>query len=137
MSKIPVNACATKWVTQSSWLLAALPLVLLSVSPATALDNCNVAGQPQIFGANWNAAFAIRSGGGCVHSIPTEGGVIRSAEIAQHPQHGTLKLLDNSTWVYEARPGYNGRDSFTIKATGQSSDESPGTSLIQWTVTVE
>jgi hypothetical protein len=137
MSKIPVDAQVTNCVTQSSWLLAALPLVLLSVGPATALDSCVVAAHPAIFGADWNAAFAVKAGGGCMLDIPTEGGSIRSAEIAQHPQHGTLRPLDNATWIYEARPGYNGRDSFIIKATGQSAEESPGTSLIQWTVTVE
>jgi hypothetical protein len=127
---------STKSIWQSPWLVAAMPLAFLSVTPAAALDSCIIRGDRAILGENWSATFDVKAGGGCMHGMQLQGS-IANTEIAQRAQHGTVKLVDKATWTYEPSPGYRGTDEFSLKMSGQSLQETPGTSLIQFTVNVQ
>ena len=72
--------------------------------------------------------LGLKSGESCLFHI-TKRGTVSNSEISQKPVHGKLKRLDISTFQYTAKAGYNGNDTFAIKATGQRPRAS-GTSLI-------
>lgn len=120
---------------KSMFLIAALPVAVLSASSALALDSCIIEGDPAIFGDNMTAAFDVKSGQGCMHGMRVRGS-ISSSEITARPQHGTLKMTDKATWTYEPASGYKGSDSFAITTKGQSVDQKPGISVIKYNVRV-
>lgn len=120
---------------KSSLYVVALSAVALSVSPALALDECVVEGNPAIFGADIFAAFSVNAGQGCIHGVHVRGS-IDSSEISEPAKHGMVKMLDKATWIYEPAPGYRGPDSFAITARGTSIHETPGTSVVRFSVTV-
>jgi hypothetical protein len=62
-------------------------------------------------------------------------GVI-SSDISQKPEYGTLKKLNISTFVYAAKAGYKGSDTFAVKVTGQGLTTS-GTSVITVHATIK
>lgn len=116
---------------------SALPLVILaslaSVSAAQAIE-CNVKGNRTVFGQSVNAGFSIKSGRSCTSGY-TSGGMVQDAKVAQQPQHGSVRLLNNSSFEYRAQPGYAGSDAFVIEATG-SDTRGTGTSVVTYSVTV-
>ncbi|MBZ6075742.1 Ig-like domain-containing protein [Microvirga puerhi] len=117
--------------------IVAFPMMLLSVGPALAQAQamCIVAGNQPIMGANMTADFDVQAGQGCMYDI-TPRGTLSSSEISQRPQHGTLQMIDKDTWTYTPAPGYRGPDNFVITAQGQSIDEKPGTSMLNYRVNV-
>ena len=121
---------------KSAFLAAAIPVALLSTSPAFAQSMCTIAGNQPIMGANGTADFDVQSGQGCMSDIHPRG-TLSSSEISQRPQHGTVKMVDKDTWTYEPAPGYRGPDSFAITAKGHSIDEKPGTSVLSYRVNVK
>lgn len=119
-----------------SMLIVAFPVALLPINSAFALDMCIVEGNMANMGANVTAAFDVQAGQGCMSDIRPHG-TLRTSEISQRAQHGTVKLVDKDTWTYEPAPGYRGPDAFVITAQGQSIDEKPGTSVLSYKVTVK
>ncbi|MGO4386315.1 Ig-like domain-containing protein [Microvirga sp. 2YAF29] len=120
---------------KSSVLAVALLVALLSASPAFAQSMCVISGNQPIMGANGTADFDVQSSQGCMSDIRPQG-TLSSSELSQRPQHGTVKMVDKDTWTYEPAPGYKGSDSFAITAKGQSVDEKPGTSVLNYRVNV-
>ncbi|RDI59764.1 Ig-like domain-containing protein [Microvirga subterranea] len=123
---------------KTSFSIAVLPLALLSAGPVlaqTPQSMCNIAGNRAIMGANMEAAFEVQAGQGCMSDISPQG-TLASSEVSQRPQHGTVKMVDKDTWIYEPAAGYRGPDAFAITAKGQSIDEKPGTSVLSYRVTV-
>ncbi|MCB8819928.1 Ig-like domain-containing protein [Microvirga rosea] len=112
------------------------PLAFLSAGPALAQSMCVVEGNRPIMGANMNAAFDVQAGQGCMSDISPQG-TLTTSEISQRPQHGTLSMVDKDTWTYTAAPGYSGPDAFAITASGQSVDQKPGTSVLNYKVTIK
>ena len=115
--------------------LAVLSLTALAGGPALALESCDIAGNPAIFGANNTQGFEVGQQG-CMHSMRVQG-AISSSQLSQPPQHGTVSFTDKDTWTYVPTSGYIGPDSFAITAAGKSIDETPGTSVIQMQVNVK
>jgi hypothetical protein len=119
--------------------IAALPLAFLLVGPALAQapqSMCNIAGNRAIMGANMEAAFDVQAGKGCMSDISPQG-TLASSEVSQRPQHGTVTMVDKDTWTYVPTSGYVGADSFAITAKGQSIDQKPGTSVLNFKVNVK
>jgi hypothetical protein len=106
---------------------------LASVGVAQAIE-CNVKGNRVVFGVPMNAGFSIKSGSACTSGY-TAGGMVHNANVAQQPQHGSVRLLNNSSFEYRAQPGYAGSDAFVIEATG-SDTRGTGTSVVTYSVTV-
>jgi hypothetical protein len=123
---------------KSSGTLSALAALvafssLASLSPARAIE-CNVKANRTIFGQSMNAGFSIKSGRSCTSGY-TSGGMVQDAKVKQQPQHGTVRLPNNSSFEYRAQPGYTGSDAFVIEATG-SGTRGTGTSVVPYNVTV-
>ena len=123
---------------KKSMSLAALPLAFLLVGPALAQtpSMCVIEGNRAIMGANMNAAFDVQAGQGCMSDISPQG-TLTSSELSQRPQHGTVTMVDKDTWTYVPTSGYVGADSFAITAKGQSIDQKPGTSVLNFKVNVK
>ena len=51
------------------------------------------------------------------------GGEILSSSVSQNPAHGSLQQLNVSSFVYTSEVGYRGGDTFSVQASGKSSDE--------------
>jgi hypothetical protein len=128
-------AFALGGIINPSRLVAVLWLGALSAGPGAAQQQCIVEVSPAIFGLNMTALFDIRSGESCVYGVNFQGTVF-TAEISQSARHGRARMVDLSTWAYEAPAGFRGRDSFAITARGQSLGERPGTSVIAVDVNV-
>lgn len=50
--------------------------------------------------------------------------------IVSPPAHGTVSLSADGNFIYTPKPNFNGRDSFTIKATDGTSSSDPATILL-------
>jgi hypothetical protein len=120
---------------KSSLPVVALPVALLSANSALAMNMCVVAGNRPIMGADMTAAFDVQAGEGCMYDISPQG-TLFSSEISQLAQHGIVRMVDMATWTYEPAAGYSGPDAFAIIARGKSIDESPGTSVLSFSVNV-
>ncbi len=106
---------------------------LAAVSAAQAIE-CNVKGNRAVFGVSMNAGFNIKSGAACTSGY-TSGGLVQNAKVSQQPQHGSVRLLNNSSFEYRSKPGYTGPDAFVIEATGRDT-RGTGTSSVTYNVTV-
>jgi len=107
---------------------------LVSVSSAQVAPECPVAGILSTWGINSTGVFNVPSGGSCLFPLRIDG-VIASSSIVQLPQHGILRQLNESTFVYTASAGYAGPDTFSVQATGKGPTAS-GTSVITLVATV-
>jgi hypothetical protein len=107
-------------------LIAGVPS-LMPGSFARAASDCSVSGTLADWGENSTDYIDLKSGADCIFPI-RKSGVIGS-DISQKPEHGTLKKLNMSTFVYTAKATYKGSDTFAIKVTGQGLTAS-GTSVI-------
>jgi len=106
---------------RSVLIAAALGLVAAAV-PALAQNTpqCVVSGSPPAgWGFNSIGYIEIASGSSCLFTINTTGEILNSS-ISQNPAHGTLQQLDVSSFVYTSQAGYNGSDTFSVRATGKS-----------------
>ena len=115
--------------------LAALAAIATqaAVDSAQAIE-CNVKGNRAVFGVSMNAGFNIKSGAACTSGY-TSGGLVQNAKVSQQPQHGSVRLLNNSSFEYRSQPGYTGPDAFVIEATGRDT-RGTGTSTVTYNVTV-
>jgi hypothetical protein len=105
----------------------------LSPSPARTAE-CIVSGYPTTFGVDMNGSFEIRSGDSCHYAFNLRG-VVRSSRVAAHAKHGTVRMLDLTSFEYQPRAGYKGTDAFAIEATGES-QTGEGKSILNMNVTV-
>jgi hypothetical protein len=108
---------------------------LVFLSSAEAASECPTTGTLSGWGVNSTGYFSIASGGACLFPIRMDGAV-HSSSISQKPAHGSLKMLNISTFEYKAAPGYKGSDSFAIRATGKGPTSS-GTSVVTMNVTIQ
>jgi hypothetical protein len=115
--------------------LAALVAVasVASAGAAHAIE-CNVKGNRTVFGVSMKAGFSIKSGSACTSGY-TSGGMVQDAKVTQQPQHGSVRLLNNSSFEYRSQPGYAGSDAFVIEATGRDT-RGTGTSVVTYNVNV-
>ena len=91
---------------------------LAFASTAQAASECPVAGILSTWGINSAGVFNVASGGACLFPLRIEGVIARSS-ILHKPEHGTLKKLNASTFVYTSKAGYVGPDTFSVQATGK------------------
>jgi hypothetical protein len=116
-----------------AFILAAPGLV--SPSSAQNAPQCPMSGSASDWGFNSTGYIMIASGGSCLFSINISGEILRSS-ISQRPAHGTLRMIDRSSYVYTSRTGYRGSDTFSVQATGKSPTSS-GTSVITVNATLQ
>jgi hypothetical protein len=114
-------------------LIAAVP-GLTSGSWAKSASNCSILVTLGNWGENSTGYIDLKSGASCLFPIRQSG--VSAADVSQKPEHGTLKKLDLSTFVYMAKARYKGSDTFAIKATGQGVTTS-GTSVITVHATIK
>ena len=120
--------------TTFSALVALTAVATLAAAGAAQAIECNVRGNRAVFGVAMNAGFNIKSGAACTSGY-TAGGMVQNAKVSQQPQHGSVRLLNNSSFEYRSQPGYTGPDAFVIEATG-SDTRGTGTSIVTYNVTV-
>jgi hypothetical protein len=108
---------------------------LVSLSSARAASECPVSGTLSEWGVNSTGYVTIAAGGSCLFPIRIAG-EMKSSGISQKPAHGTLKRLNVSTYVYTAKAGYKGNDTFSVQATGKG-PTAFGTSTITMNATIQ
>jgi hypothetical protein len=122
----------------SSAPIAAALGLLAAVAPARAQNapQCVVSGSPP---AGWGfdsiGYIEIASGSSCLFTVNVNGEIFNSS-VSQNPAHGTLQQLDLSSFVYTSQSGYQGRDTFSVRATGNSPTSS-GASVITINATLQ
>jgi hypothetical protein len=114
--------------------LAAVALASFVVTSEAHATECNVKSNRAVFGASLNAGFDIRPGHACTYGY-SSGGMMKSAKITQQAQHGSVRLRNNSSFEYRAKPGYAGSDAFVIEATGRDT-LGTGASVLTYNITV-
>jgi hypothetical protein len=107
---------------------------LMSGSLARAASDCSILVTLANWGENSIGFIDLKSGASCEFPIRKSG--VSGSYISQKPEHGTLKRLNLSTFVYTAKAGYKGSDTFAIEATGQGLMAS-GTSVITVHATIK
>jgi hypothetical protein len=119
-------------------------LVLATLGLATAAapaiaqtaPQCVVSGSaPAGWGFNSIGYIEIPSGSSCLFTVNITGEILNSS-VSQNPAHGTLQQLNVSSFVYTSQAGYSGRDTFAVRATGNSQTSS-GTSVITINATLQ
>jgi len=79
------------------------------------------------FNATQNTALNVDQAGGVLaNDTDTEGNAL-TATIVTQPQHGTVTLNANGSFVYTPATGYTGPDSFTYRASDGPAQSSPAT----------
>jgi hypothetical protein len=119
----------------AAWALIVGASSLMSVSLARAVSDCSTSGTLADWGENSTSYIDLKSGRSCLFSIRMRG-TVSGSDISQKPVHGKLKRLDISTFEYAAKAGFQGSDTFAIKATGQGPTAS-GTSVITVHATIK
>jgi hypothetical protein len=114
-------------------LIAGTPSVVC-VPLARAASDCSILVTLADWGENSTGYIDLKSGASCTFPIRKHG--VTGSEISRKPEHGTLKKLNMSTFVYTAKARYKGTDAFAVKATGQGRTSS-GTSLITVQATIK
>ena len=116
-----------KYTTRVSSVLVATALGFMVEAPPTLAQNapqCVVSGSPPAgWGFNSIGYIEIASGSSCLFTVNITGEILNSS-VSQNPAHGTLQQIDVSSFVYTSQAGYNGRDTFSVQATGKSATSS-------------
>lgn len=110
-------------------------LTAMSFSSAHAVSECPATGVMSDWGVNSTGYFGVASGGSCLFPLRMQGSAT-SSSIATKPSHGTLKKLNVSTYVYTAKAGYKGPNTFAVSFTGKG-PTGHGTSVITMNATVQ
>ena len=114
-----------------SVLIAVALGLATAAAPAFAQNapQCVVSGSPPAgWGFNSIGYIEIASGSSCLFTVNVAGEILNS-RVSQNPAHGTLQQLDLSSFVYTSQAGYNGTDTFSVQATGNSPTSS-GVSVV-------
>jgi hypothetical protein len=106
----------------------------MSASLAWAASDCSILLTLADWGQNSTGYIDLKSGASCLFPIRKRG--VTGSDISQKPEHGKLKRLNISTFVYTAKARYKGSDTFAIKAIGQGQTTS-GTSIITVHATIK
>jgi hypothetical protein len=117
-----------------SSLLVSAALVAMLVTSARAAE-CNVAASPSSWGTSMSGTFEVADGDSCSYGIRIAG-TFNSSRIARPAQHGSVRMIDVSTFEYRSHDRYAGPDSFAIEANG-TGPTSSGTSLVTLNVVVK
>ena len=119
-------------------LIAAVPGMVALAAPTLAQNapQCVVSGSsPAGWGFNSIGYIEIASGSSCLFAVNIDG-EISGSSVSQNPANGTLQQLDASSFLYTSQPGYRGRDTFSVQATGNSQTSS-GLSVITINATLQ
>jgi hypothetical protein len=98
-------------------LASAIAIASLAWSNSASAASCQIVGNFAPFGQNMSGEFDVQSGGSCSSALSMPGTMQRT-KIVTRPQHGTVRMVDLTTFEYKAKPGYKGSDAFTLAATG-------------------
>ncbi|MCP4616948.1 MAG: hypothetical protein GY844_10970 [Bradyrhizobium sp.] len=126
-------------MTRACSALVAAMLGFATIAPPALAQNapqCVVSGSsPAGWGFNSIGYIQIAAGSSCLFSVNIAGEILNSS-VSQNPAHGTLQQLDASSFVYTSQAGYTGRDTFSVRATGNSPTSS-GVSVITINATLQ
>jgi hypothetical protein len=102
-------------------ILAAAFVAALGAMPFASVQaaECIVVGHRATFGSNSTGNFEVSSGQSCHYAFDLRGAVA-SSKIATPARHGTVRMIDLSSFEYKPNAGFTGSDSFAIEATGES-----------------
>src|SRR5512147_1681645 len=101
-----------------AFALTVAALSPISLSSAQAASECPATGTLSDWGVNSTGYFNVASGGSCLFPVRMQG-TVSSSSVSQKPGHGTLKRLNASTYLYTAKAGYKGQDTFAVSFTGK------------------
>jgi hypothetical protein len=100
-------------------ILIAILLSAASLSPALAACRGEGGGAFLLENDTRNMRLLIR--GSCARSMQTSAlSYFTSIKVAQAPTHGTIRVQNEYSFVYTAKPGYRGPDAFAIRICGQN-----------------
>ncbi len=125
----------TKKIVSLPLLASAIAIASLALSSSAKADACQIIGSFAPFGQNMSGEFNVRSGGSCTSALSMPG-TMQNTKIVTGPQHGTVRMVDLTTFEYKAKPGYTGSDNFTLAATGFGT-LGTGTSTLKMKVNVK
>jgi hypothetical protein len=123
----------------------ALPLVaiLLSAQTARAQQPRNCQTGQIIIENNFDApaTMTVRSGKTCRRDFRSVRFKLDNIQFVKMPTHGTLKTVGQFSYIYTAKQGYTGADSFHIRYVGSLVDGAGNKGVdtfqgIKWTVNV-
>lgn len=108
----------------------------LVTSPA--LAGCDVSSEPFFMHKNDKTSHQIKTDGkGCDLNFSTDNKTIfRSATIVSKPTSGKLVKVALLDFAYHPKPGFKGRDAFSMRVCG-SSPAGKGCSLLNYTADVD
>jgi len=115
-------------------LASAIMIPSLTLSSPARAEACQIVGSFTPFGQSMSGEFDVRSGGSCTSALSMPG-TMQNTKIVSKPQHGTVRLVDLTTFEYKAKPGFKGSDSFVLAATGFGT-LGTGTSTVKMKVNV-
>jgi hypothetical protein len=95
---------------------------------------CNVKNTSAVFGVSMTGWFDVSSGRACTYGY-SSGGAMKSAKVTQQAQHGSVRLINNSSFEYRSKTGYTGTDAFVIEAVGRDL-HGTGTSVLTYNINV-
>jgi hypothetical protein len=122
-------------ILTSALLASAVAIPSLALSSSAKADACQIIGSFAPFGQNMSGEFDVRSGGSCTSQLSMPG-TMQNTKIVTRAQHGTVRMVDLTTFEYKAKPGYTGSDNFTLAATGVGTFGT-GTSTLKMKVNVK
>jgi hypothetical protein len=99
-------------------LLASL-LSAVSLSPA--LASCRSVGGGAFLMENDTLHMRVAIRGSCGHSMRSSAlSYFKSIKVAQAPTHGTLRVQNEYSYIYTAKPGYRGPDAYAVRVCGHN-----------------
>jgi len=98
-------------------LAGAIAIASLGWSVSANAASCQIIGSFAPFGQDMNGEFNVRSGTSCTSALSMPG-TMKNTKIVTPAQHGTVRMVNLTTFEYKAKPGFTGSDSFALAATG-------------------
>jgi len=103
-----------------SLFLGVFALACMPAVPALASD-CEVDHFSFVWGTDTQTHMTVKSGKSCKISVKLgRGSGMRSSEVSQPAQNGTVASNQALSWQYRSRTGYTGKDAFVVQASGES-----------------
>ena len=118
-----------------SLLAGAIAIASLGWPASARAESCQIIGNFAPFGQSMRGEFNVRPGGSCTSALSMPG-TMQNTKIVTRPRHGTVRMVDLTTFEYQAKPGFTGSDSFVLAATGVGT-LGTGTSTLNMKVNVK
>jgi Bacterial Ig domain len=116
-------------------LASAITIASLGWSVSANAASCQIIGSFAPFGQDMSGEFNVRSGTSCTSALSMPG-TMKNTKIVTPAQHGTVRMVNLTTFEYKAKPGFTGSDSFALAATGVGT-LGTGTSTVNMKVNVK